>query len=199
MDPIVKGWPASPSDSPLLCFVSNRVTISFIRVRSGSWLWTLAFPVCLHTPERIQHRHWARCMLLMCQELTRLFSQVGPGFHFRCMQSVRTWHFIIPPFMICKISMVRIISLVVFASVWNTAPHTQSKDDLFSAQKLCNCGGLGAWTRPTLCPEAGPSLSCPGHNVDKKRKGQRAKRNSVYGSGQQCEKAGLKGREGEQE
>lgn len=59
-DPIVRGWPASPSDSPLLCFVTNRVTISFIRVRSGSWLWTLASPVCLlrlHTHKPVHTSH----------------------------------------------------------------------------------------------------------------------------------------------
>lgn len=44
-----------------------------------------------------------------------------------------------------------------------------------------------------FCPEAGPALSWPGHHGDKKRKGQRAIRNSVHGPGQQCEEAGLKG------
>lgn len=70
---------------------------------------------------------------------------------------------------------------------------------LKSVRVMHPCGGLGGWTRPTFCPEAGRALSWPGHSVDKKRKGQRAIRNSVYGSGQQCEKGGLKGREGEQE
>lgn len=59
--------------------------------------------------------------------------------------------------------------------------------------KLCNCGGLEEWTAPSFCPEAGPALSWPGHHGDKKRKGQRAVRNSVHGSGQQCEENGLKG------
>lgn len=45
--PLLEGWPASPSDSPLPCFVSSSVTISFIQVRAGSWLWTPVFPVCL--------------------------------------------------------------------------------------------------------------------------------------------------------
>ena len=58
--------------------------------------------------------------------------------------------------------------------------------------ELCNRGGLEEWTVPSFCPEAGPALSRPGHRGDKKRKGQRAVRNSVHGSGQQCEEAGLK-------
>lgn len=59
--------------------------------------------------------------------------------------------------------------------------------------ELCNRGGLEERTAPSFCPEAGPALSRPGHHGDKKRKGQRAIRNSVHGSGQQCEEAGLKG------
>lgn len=60
---------------------------------------------------------------------------------------------------------------------------------------LRSCEGFVKWTRSSFCPKAGPALSQPGHHGDKKRKGQRAIRNSVPGSGQQCEEAGLQ-REG---
>lgn len=63
--PLLEGWPASPSDSPLPCFVSSSVTISFIQVRAGSWLWTPVFPVCLpslHT-HKCTVRQMPRCHL----------------------------------------------------------------------------------------------------------------------------------------
>lgn len=49
---IVSGLTSQPlSDSPLACFVSSSVTISFIQVRAGSWLWTPSCLVCLTQPE----------------------------------------------------------------------------------------------------------------------------------------------------
>lgn len=118
--------------------------------------------------------------------LTSLLDQIGPDFRFNIRLCVLV--------KISEIGKVTNISLVAFAEL------SPNKDNLFTARKCPSYATvvvLGEWTRPTFCPEAGPALSWPGHSVDKKRKGQRAIRTSVYGSGQQCE-AGLKGREGEQ-
>lgn len=66
--PLLEGWPASPSDSPLACFVSSSVTISFIQVRAGSWLWTPVFPVCLPS----LHTHKCTVRQMPCCHLSGL-------------------------------------------------------------------------------------------------------------------------------
>lgn len=66
--PLLEGWPASPSDSPLPCFVSSSVTISFIQVRAGSWLWTPVFPVCLPS----LHTHKCTVRQMPCCHLSGL-------------------------------------------------------------------------------------------------------------------------------
>lgn len=68
---------------------------------------------------------------------------------------------------------------------------TLSRDNHFTALKLCNC--WKEWTAPSLCPEAGPRLSWASHHSDKKRKGQGAVTNSADDPGQQCEETGLRG------
>lgn len=62
--PLLESWPASPSDSPLPCFVSSSVTISFIQVRAGSWLWTPVLRVCLPGPH--SHECTLRQMPFCC-------------------------------------------------------------------------------------------------------------------------------------
>lgn len=126
LDPIVKGWPASPSDSPLPCFVSNRVTISFIRVRSGSWLWTLAFPVCLHTHEHIQNQRCTRAPRVPARFILDPSSDAWNQWEtLDALTYVHLWS--------VKLAWREIFHLCFCECVKHNT--TQGKDDLFTAQK----------------------------------------------------------------